>query len=168
VRTSIIKGFSDNYGSNVFVLFMNTLKLLLKLESNCVLRCTRNKYSTANFTSNTFCTHASSALMATIGSCKLEMGYCYLIDNYQSKLKVNTKTDCWEYRIDYKKKKQGRIDHGRIVVRPDWHEAGLFKGRIISKSKSSPQKKIYGFHHNLVDRYEISISQMTMDILLFT
>ena len=44
--------------------------------------------------SNTFCTHASSALMAKIGSCKLEKGYCYLIDNYQSKLKVNTKTDC--------------------------------------------------------------------------
>jgi hypothetical protein len=32
--------------------------------------------------------------MAKIGSCKLEKGYCYLIDNYQSKLKVNTKTDC--------------------------------------------------------------------------
>jgi hypothetical protein len=44
--------------------------------------------------SNTFCTHASSALMAKIGSCKLENGYCYFIDNYQSKLKVNTKTDC--------------------------------------------------------------------------
>jgi uncharacterized Fe-S cluster-containing protein len=34
--------------------------------------------------------------MAKIGSCKLEKGYCYLIDNYQSKLKVNTKTDCRE------------------------------------------------------------------------
>ena len=41
----------------------------------------------------TYCTRASSALMAKIGSCKLEKGYCYLIDNYQSKLKVNTKTD---------------------------------------------------------------------------
>jgi hypothetical protein len=44
--------------------------------------------------SNTFCTRASSALMAKIGSCKLEKGYCYLIDHYQSKLKLNTKTDC--------------------------------------------------------------------------
>jgi hypothetical protein len=43
-------------------------------------------------------THALSALMAKIGSCKLEKGYCYLIDNYQSKLKVNTKTDCREYQ----------------------------------------------------------------------
>jgi hypothetical protein len=57
--------------------------------------------------------------MAKIGSCKLEKGYCYLIDNYQSKLKVNTKTDCREYRINYKKKKQGRIDYGRTVLRSD-------------------------------------------------
>ena len=31
----------------------------------------------------------------------------------------------------------------------------------------STLQKIYCHHHNLVDRYEISISQMTMDILLF-
>ena len=29
-------------------------------------------------------------------------------------------------------------------------------------------QKLYGRHHNLVDRYEISISQMTMNLLLFT
>ena len=29
-------------------------------------------------------------------------------------------------------------------------------------------KKWYGSHHNLVNRYNISISQMTMDLLLFT
>ena len=28
--------------------------------------------------------------------------------------------------------------------------------------------KLYGRHHNLIDRYEISISQKTMDLLLFT
>ena len=61
-------------------------------------------FFTANFASNTFFTRASSPLMAKIGSCKLEKGYCYLIDNYQSKLKVNTKTDCREYRINYKKR----------------------------------------------------------------
>ena len=33
--------------------------------------------------------------------------------------------------------------------------------------KSSLQK-LYGRHHNLDDRYEISISQMTMALLLFT
>jgi len=33
--------------------------------------------------------------------------------------------------------------------------------------KSSLQK-LYGRHHNLVDRSEISISQMIMDHLLFT
>jgi hypothetical protein len=33
--------------------------------------------------------------------------------------------------------------------------------------KSSLQK-FYISHHNLVDHYKISISQMTMDLLLFT
>ena len=59
-------------------------------------------FFTADFASNTFCKCASSALMAKIGSCKLEKGYCYLIDNYQSKLKLNTKAD-----------------YGRIVARLD-------------------------------------------------
>ena len=53
--------------------------------------------------SNTFCTCAS---VAKIGSCKLEKGYCYLIDNYQSKLKVNTKTDCRKYVSTIKKKEK--------------------------------------------------------------
>jgi hypothetical protein len=63
--------------------------------------------------------------MAKIGSCKLEKGYCYLIDNYQSKLKVNTKTDCREYRISYKKKRNKAgstmtgLLQGRIDMRPD-------------------------------------------------
>ena len=86
-------------------------------------------FFTANFASNTFFTRASSPLMAKIGSCKLEKGYCYLIDNYQSKLKVNTKTDCREYRINYKKKKQdrvdqSRIDHGQIDMRLNCLKAG--------------------------------------------
>ena len=33
---------------------------------------------------------------------------------------------------------------------------------------SSLQKVFYGRHHNRVDRYEIFISQMTMDLLLFS
>ena len=28
--------------------------------------------------------------------------------------------------------------------------------------------KLYGRHHDLVDRYDISISQMTMNVLIFT
>ena len=41
------------------------------------------------------------------------------------------------------------------------------KGYVAPRLKSSLQK-LYGRYHNLVDRYEISISQMTMDLLLFT
>ena len=43
----------------------------------------------------------------------------------------------------------------------------LKQGHVAPRLKSSLQK-CYGRHHNLVDRYEISISQMTMDLLLFT
>ena len=43
----------------------------------------------------------------------------------------------------------------------------LKQGYIAPMLKLSLQK-IYGGHHNLADRYEISISQKTMDLLLFT
>jgi hypothetical protein len=42
----------------------------------------------------------------------------------------------------------------------------LNRGYVVPMLKSSLQK-LYGRHYNLVDRYEISISQMTMDISLF-
>ena len=37
---------------------------------------------------------------------------------------------------------------------------------IVIKLKSFLQK-CYGHHHNVVDHYEISISQITMDLLFF-
>ena len=43
----------------------------------------------------------------------------------------------------------------------------LKQENVTPKLKPSLQT-FYGRHHNLVDRYEISISQMTMDLLLFT
>ena len=43
-----------------------------------------------------------------------------------------------------------------------WYRLVVF---LLSKTKL---QKIYGRHHNLTDRYEISISQMTMDLLFFT
>jgi hypothetical protein len=43
----------------------------------------------------------------------------------------------------------------------------LKQGYLTARVKSSLQK-LYGLHHNLVDRYEISISEMTMDLLFFT
>ena len=46
-------------------------------------------FFTANFASSAFCAHASSALMAKIGSCKLEKGYCYL--NGQLSIKITGK-----------------------------------------------------------------------------
>ena len=42
----------------------------------------------------------------------------------------------------------------------------LKQGYVAPRLKSLLQK-LYGHHHNLVDRYEISISQMTMDLLLY-
>ena len=42
----------------------------------------------------------------------------------------------------------------------------LKQGYVAPRLKSSLQT-LYGRHHNLVDRYELSISQMTMDLLLF-
>ena len=39
------------------------------------------------------------------------------------------------------------------------------QGNVATRLKSSLQK-FYGRHHNMVDRYKISISQMTMDLLL--
>ena len=43
----------------------------------------------------------------------------------------------------------------------------LKQGYSAPRLKSSLQK-FYGHHHDLVDRYEISISQMTIDLLHFT
>jgi hypothetical protein len=43
----------------------------------------------------------------------------------------------------------------------DANKAMLSKVEVIAK-------KLYSRRHNLVDRYEISISQMTMDLLLFS
>jgi lysophospholipase L1-like esterase len=42
----------------------------------------------------------------------------------------------------------------------------LKQGYIAPRLKSWLQT-FYGRHHNLVDRYKISISQMTMDLLLY-
>ena len=44
----------------------------------------------------------------------------------------------------------------------------LQQGHIAPRLMSSLQKFYNRHHHNLVDRYEILISQMTMDLLLFT
>ena len=41
------------------------------------------------------------------------------------------------------------------------------QGYAVPRFKSSLQI-FYGRHHGLVDLYEISISQLTMDLLLFT
>ena len=43
----------------------------------------------------------------------------------------------------------------------------LKQGNFAPKLKSS-LRQFYGHHHDLVDRYKISISKMTMDLLLFT
>ena len=43
----------------------------------------------------------------------------------------------------------------------------LKQGYVAPRLKSS-QQKFYGCHQDLVDRYEISISQMTMDLSLYT
>jgi len=43
----------------------------------------------------------------------------------------------------------------------------LMQGYVTLRLKSSLHK-FYGRHHDLVDRYEISISQMTMNRFLFT
>ena len=43
----------------------------------------------------------------------------------------------------------------------------LKQGYVAPRLKSSLQK-LYVRHHNLIDRYEISTSQMTMDLFLFT
>jgi hypothetical protein len=43
----------------------------------------------------------------------------------------------------------------------------LKQGYVDPRLKS-PLHKLCGRHHNLFDRYEISISRMTIDILLFT
>ena len=53
----------------------------------------------------------------------------------------------------------------------DW--AQLLPQNILNQDHVTPRlksslRKFYGRHHNLVDRYEISISQMTMDLLLLT
>jgi hypothetical protein len=47
-----------------------------------------------------------------------------------------------------------------------WTQKLLKQGYIAPRLKSSLQK-FYDRHHNLVDHYEISISQMTMELLLF-
>ena len=44
----------------------------------------------------------------------------------------------------------------------------LFKQGYLSPRLQSSLQKLYGRHRNLVDPYEISISQMTMNLLFFT
>ena len=44
----------------------------------------------------------------------------------------------------------------------------LLKQDHVAPRLKSSLRKLYGRHHNLVDRYEIFISQMTMDLFLFT
>ena len=44
----------------------------------------------------------------------------------------------------------------------------LLKQGCIAPGLKSSLQKFYGRHHNLVGRYEISISQMAMNILLYT
>jgi hypothetical protein len=44
----------------------------------------------------------------------------------------------------------------------------LLKQDYVAPRLKSSLQKLYCRHQNLVDRYEISISQMTMDHLLFT
>jgi hypothetical protein len=46
------------------------------------------------------------------------------------------------------------------------HQKLLKQGYVAHMLKSSPQQ-LYGRHHHLVDRYEISISRMIKDILPF-
>ena len=46
-----------------------------------------------------------------------------------------------------------------------FHKKLLKQGYVAPRLKSSPQN-IFGRHHHLVDHFEISISQMTMDLLL--
>jgi len=54
------------------------------------------------------------------------------------------------------------LDRARLLTQR------LFKqGYVATRSKSSLQT-LYSRHHNLVGGYKISISQMTMDFLLFT
>ena len=43
----------------------------------------------------------------------------------------------------------------------------LLKQNYVAPMLNSSLNKFYSRHHNLVDRYEISISQLTMDLLLF-
>ena len=53
-----------------------------------------------------------------------------------------------------------------LVPSSDFLDAKI-QGYVSPRLKSTLQK-FYVRHHNLVDCYEISISQMTMDLLLFT
>jgi hypothetical protein len=43
----------------------------------------------------------------------------------------------------------------------------LLKQGFAAPGLTSSLQSFYDRHHDLVDRYEISISQMTMDLLLF-
>ena len=44
----------------------------------------------------------------------------------------------------------------------------LLQQGYVGPRLESFSQKLYGRHHNLGDRYEIAISQMTMELLLFT
>ena len=53
---------------------------------------------------------------------------------------------------------QDLLDRGLLLTRKQ-----LNQGLLLVKLKSS-LRKFYGRHHDLVDRYGISVSQMTMDM----
>ena len=56
----------------------------------------------------------------------------------------------------------------RLIRKKEYCINQLLKQSYAPPELKSSLQTFYGCHHELLDRYEISISQMTMDLLLFT
>jgi hypothetical protein len=60
------------------------------------------------------------------------------------------------------------VQYSEFLDRAQLRTQKLLKEDYIAPMLKSSLQKFYGRHHNLVDRYEISIFQMTMNLSLFT
>jgi hypothetical protein len=59
------------------------------------------------------------------------------------------------------------LEYKDFLVRAQFLTKMLLKQSYVAPKLKSSLQKLYGRHHDLDDCYEISISQMTMDLLLF-
>ena len=99
---------------------------------------------------------AVNKLKADVENIPCKRSVCVTL--YAKADRVNRRSQSKKKKIDVCGNKSETNDRGLLLTRKL-----LNQGFLLVKLKSS-RRKFYGRHHDLVDRYGISVSQMTTDI----